>query len=184
MRLGHQHVAPPASVRHGHSRVHNPASSADGTWLCQLAAAGDADTRAQVVASTLGVAQRVGRSLERSIVEFLRPSRLLLVLDICERLLDVSGRLAAGTLAGCPGVRVLATSREALAVPGEEVWPLRAFEVPDPESGRSAAAASGSVRLLASGRPAPAPASPCRRRTRPRWSRSAAAWTACRWPSS
>jgi predicted ATPase len=59
--------------------------------LCELAAAGDADTLAQVVASTLGVAHRTGRSLERRIVEFLRPSRLLLVLDNCEHLLDVSG---------------------------------------------------------------------------------------------
>jgi predicted ATPase len=120
----------------------------DGAWLVELAAAGDADTLAQVVASTLGVAQRAGRSLEQSIVEFLRPARLLLVLDNCEHLLDASGRLAAAILASCPGVRVLATSREALAVPGEQVWPLRSLELPDPAGGAQAAAASGSVRLF------------------------------------
>jgi predicted ATPase len=116
-------------------------------WLCELAAAGDADTLAQVVASTLGVAQRAGRSLEQSIVEFLRPARLLLVLDNCEHLLGASGRLAAAILAGCPGVRVLATSREALAVAGEQVWPLRSLQLPDPAGGLDAAA-SGSVRLF------------------------------------
>jgi predicted ATPase len=121
---------------------------ADGAWLCELAAAGDADTLAQVVASTLGVPQRAGRALEHSIVEFLRPSRLLLVLDNCEHLLDPSGRLAAAILAGCPGVRILATSREALAVPGEQVWPLRSLELPDPAGGVDAAAASGSGRLF------------------------------------
>jgi predicted ATPase len=121
---------------------------AEGAWLCELAVAGDADTLAQVVASTLGVAQRAGRSLEQSIVEFLRPSRLLLVLDNCEHLLDPSGRLAAGILAGCPGVRVLATSREALAIPGEQVWPLRSLELPDPAGGLPAAAGSGSGRLF------------------------------------
>jgi predicted ATPase len=121
---------------------------AEGAWLCELAAAGDADTLAQVVASTLGVAQRAGRSLERSIVEFLRPSRLLLVLDNCEHLLDPAGRLAAAILAGCPDVRVLATSREALAVPGEQVWPLRSLELPDPAGGTPAATASGSGRLF------------------------------------
>jgi predicted ATPase len=120
---------------------------ADGAWLCELAAAGDADTLAQVVASTLGVAQRTGRSLERSIVEFLRPARLLLVLDNCEHLLDAAGRLAAAVLAGCPMVRVLATSREALAVAGEQVWPLRSLELPDPAGG-VAAAASGAGRLF------------------------------------
>jgi predicted ATPase len=120
----------------------------DGAWLCELAAAGDADTLAQVVASALGVAQRAGRSLERSIVEFLRSSRLLLVLDNCEHLLDPSGRLAAAILAGCPGVQVLATSREALAVPGEQVWPLRSLALPDPAGGVDAVAASGSGRLF------------------------------------
>jgi predicted ATPase len=120
----------------------------DGAWLCELAAAGDADTLAQVVASTLGVAQRAGRSLERSIVEFLRPTRLLLVLDNCEHLLDASGRLASGILAGCPGVRVLATSREALAIPGEQVWPLRSLGLPDPAGGLPAASGSGSGRLF------------------------------------
>jgi predicted ATPase len=121
---------------------------ADGAWLCELAAAGDADTLAQVVASTLGVAQRAGRSLGQSIVEFLRPSRLLLVLDNCEHLLDASGRLEAAILAGCPKVRVLATSREALAIPGEQVWPLRSLQLPDREGGLETAGVSGSGRLF------------------------------------
>ena len=124
------------------------ATFADGAWLCELAAAADADTLAQVVASTLGVVQRAGRSLEQSIVEFLRSSRLLVVLDNCEHLLEASGRLVAAILAGCPEVRVLATSREALAVAGEQVWPLHSLELPDPGSGWEAAAESASVRLF------------------------------------
>jgi predicted ATPase/class 3 adenylate cyclase len=121
---------------------------ADGAWLCELAAAGDADTMAQVIASTLGVAQRAGRSLERSIVEFLRPSSLLLVLDNCEHLLDASGRLAAAILADCRRVRVLATSREALSVPGEQVWPLRSLDLPRPDSALDAVAGTASVQLF------------------------------------
>jgi predicted ATPase/class 3 adenylate cyclase len=121
---------------------------AEGAWLCELAAAGDADGLAHVVASTLGVAQRAGRSLEQSIVEFLRPARLLLVLDNCEHLIDAAGRLTAGILAGCPGVRMLATSREALAIPGEQVWPLRSLDLPDPAGGVPMAEASGSGRLF------------------------------------
>jgi predicted ATPase len=120
----------------------------DGAWLCELAVAGDADTLAQVVASTLGVVQRPGRSLERSIVEFLRPSQLLLVLDNCEHLLDASGGLAAGILAHCPAVRVLATSREALAVAGEQAWPLRSLELPRSGGWLEESAASPSVRLF------------------------------------
>jgi predicted ATPase len=121
---------------------------AEGAWLCELAVAVDADTLAQVVASTLGVVQRAGRSLEQSIVEVLASSRLLLVLDNCEHLLDPAGRLAAAILAQCPGVRVLATSREALAVAGEQVWPLRSLDLPTPASGLDDASASASVRLF------------------------------------
>jgi predicted ATPase/class 3 adenylate cyclase len=121
---------------------------AEGAWLCELAAAGDADTFAQVVASAVGAVQRAGRSLERSIIEFLRPTRMLLVLDNCEHLLDASGRLAAGILAHCPEVRLLATSREALAIPGEQTWPLRSLDLPEAGGRLEAAAASASVRLF------------------------------------
>jgi predicted ATPase/class 3 adenylate cyclase len=121
-------------------------SFADGAWLCELAAAGDADTLAQVVASTVGAAQRRGRSLSQSIVEFLAASQMMLVLDNCEHLLDASGRLAAAILGNCPGVRVVATSREALAVAGEQVWPVRSLEVPEP--GESVGVAEGAVRLF------------------------------------
>jgi predicted ATPase len=120
----------------------------DGAWFCELAAADDGDALAQVVASTLDVMQRAGRSLERSIVEFLGSARLLLVLDNCEHLLDPSGRLASAIMAECPQVHVLATSREALAVPGEQVWPLRSLDVPDLGAGLEEAADAASVRLF------------------------------------
>jgi predicted ATPase/class 3 adenylate cyclase len=120
----------------------------DGAWFCELAAAGDVDTLAQVVASTVGAAQRAGRSLAQSVVEFLVPRRLLLVLDNCEHLLDASGQLAAAVLASCPGVRLLATSREALAVAGEQMWPVRSLRLPAPGDPLREAAADGAVRLF------------------------------------
>jgi predicted ATPase len=56
--------------------------------------------------------------------------------------------LAAGILADCSEVRVLTTSREALAVPGEQTWPLRSLDLPEPGGGLEAASASASVRLF------------------------------------
>ena len=56
-----------------------------------------------------------------SIVEYLKVRELLLVLDNCEQLLDDAGDFAAAVVQGCPKVSVLATSREALDVPGERV---------------------------------------------------------------
>ncbi len=85
---------------------------------------------ATAVAATLGVERRPGRSLEESIVELLAPQRALLVVDNCEHVLGAAGRLIGEVLRWCPGVRVLATSREALGMPGEVVWSVGPLELP------------------------------------------------------
>ena len=103
----------------------------DGAWLCELAVAANDETMAQVVAAVLGVVQRPGMSLEASISDSLRTKESLLVLDNCEQLLGPVSALAEKVLGECPGVRILATSREGLAVGGEHVWPLRSLPLPD-----------------------------------------------------
>ena len=103
----------------------------DGAWWCELAVASDGETMAQVVAAELGVSQRAGMSLPASISEYLRPKELLLVLDNCEQLLGPVSEFAERILRECPEVRILATSREGLAVEGERVWPLRSLPLPD-----------------------------------------------------
>jgi predicted ATPase/class 3 adenylate cyclase len=124
-------------------------SFADGAWLCELAAAGDGETMAQAVLAALRVQPRAGLSVAGSIVEFLRTrSALLLVLDNCEHLLGPAAELAADILRGCPGVRILATSRQALGVGGEQVFGLGPLSLPPPDAGMAAAAASEAVSLF------------------------------------
>ena len=120
----------------------------DGAWFCELAAASDAEAMAQVVASTLGVNPRPGATLDGSIIEFLAGKRLLVVLDNCEHLLSAAARLAEGILRGCPGVRVLATSREGLGVDGERNWALRSLPIPDAADAGMAIEASEAVQLF------------------------------------
>src|SRR6202007_2821604 len=103
---------------------------ADGAWLVELAAASNGDEMVQVVAAALGVVQRQGMSLAASVVDFLRPRQLLVVLDNCDHLLDATAELVEAILAGAAGVRVLATSREGLGIPGERLWPLRSLLLP------------------------------------------------------
>jgi predicted ATPase/class 3 adenylate cyclase len=103
----------------------------DGAWLCELAAATDDDALVQVVATTLGVQARPGTTLAGSIVEFVGTKELLVVLDNCEHLLDAAGHLAEAILQRCSATRIIATSREGLAVPGEHVVPLRSLGVTD-----------------------------------------------------
>ena len=120
----------------------------DGAWFCELATAADGETMAQLVAAELGVAQRSGMSLEASISDYLRPKVLLLVLDNCEHLLSAVGALAGRVLRECPGVRILATSREGLAVSGEQVWPLPSLPLPDPSDAPATTAANDAVVLF------------------------------------
>jgi len=103
----------------------------DGAWFCELAAADDAETMAQVIGSTLGCLQHPGLSLSASIVEYLKVRELLLVLDNCEQLLDDAGDFADAVVQGCPKVTVLATSREALDVIGERVVRVRSLATPE-----------------------------------------------------
>jgi predicted ATPase/class 3 adenylate cyclase len=122
---------------------------ADGAWLCELAAAADAESMAQVVAAALGVRPRPGLSTAGSVVEFLRTrAGVLLVLDNCEHLPGPAAALAADILHGCRGVRILATSRQALGVEGEQVFGLRPLSLPPPDTDLPAAAGSEAVDLF------------------------------------
>ncbi len=120
----------------------------DGAWLCELAVALDHDAMGQVVAAALGVSQRPGRSLVESIADYLRPKELLLVLDNCEQLLGPVATLAERVLRECPGVQILATSREGLGVGGEHVWPLRPLPVPSSTTTVTTAVATDAVVLF------------------------------------
>jgi predicted ATPase/class 3 adenylate cyclase len=102
----------------------------DGVWVCELGAADDVDALAQVVVATLGVTARPGLSLTASIAEFLAFKQLLVVLDNCEHLLDAASVLAEVVLQGCPDVRILSTSREALGLAAEHVVRVRSLSVP------------------------------------------------------
>ena len=122
---------------------------ADGAWLCELATAQDDEELAQVVAATLGVLARPATSLADSVIDALRMRELVLVLDNCEHIVAAVGRLAEGLLRDCPGVRILATSREALGIAGEQLWPLSALELPARTSDVDAILTSEAVQLFA-----------------------------------
>ena len=120
----------------------------DGAWLCDVATAQDADQLVEIVATTLAVLPRPGITLEASILDALHTKELVLVLDNCEQIVEAVGELTRGLLRECPRVRVLATSREALGIDGEQVWPLPSLALPDPSSPVDLVAASEAVTLF------------------------------------
>ena len=70
-----------------------------------------------------------------AIAAYLDANLALLVLDNCEHLVSACASLADALLKACPNLRVLATSRQALNVPGEITWPVPALRMPEPETG-------------------------------------------------
>jgi predicted ATPase/DNA-binding SARP family transcriptional activator len=94
----------------------------DGVWLAELAALADPGLVPQAVAAAVGVPEAAGRAPTETLCQALRARRLLLVLDNCEHLRGACAALAAALLGACPGVQILATSREPLGLPGEATW--------------------------------------------------------------
>jgi predicted ATPase/class 3 adenylate cyclase len=133
---------------------------ADGVWLAELAPLGDPAQIPSEVARAIGAPEVTGVPTMTTVTAFLAEKELLLLLDNAEHLVDGVARLAEQMLSTAPGLRILTTSREALAVPGEAVFQLQSLTCPGDSRGGSgarglqdldldAAASTEAVRLFA-----------------------------------
>ena len=103
---------------------------ADGAWLAELALVQDAGQVPAVVAAALRVREQPGMPMAEAVARVLARQQLLLVLDNCEHVTGAAAGLCAGLLLACDDVRVLATSREPLAVAGEARYRLGPLSLP------------------------------------------------------
>ena len=97
-------------------------------FVVELAPVHDPASTVAAIATAVDVQRRQHLTIEETLVEYLRARRVLLVLDNCEHLRSTVAPLADRLLGLCPEVTVLATSREVLGLPSEQVWrvgPLR-----------------------------------------------------------
>jgi predicted ATPase len=101
----------------------------EGVWLVELAPIRDPAAVPDAVAATLGVVPQAGASITEGLVRSLAGRTLLVVLDNCEHVLDAAADLVEALLVGSSTVKVLATSREGLRVPGEHLWPVPPLSV-------------------------------------------------------
>ena len=102
----------------------------DGVWLAELAPLADPGEIAPEIARALGVSELPGRPALDVVGDFLASKELLLVLDNAEHLIDGVATISERLLAAAPRLRVLTTSREALAVPGEVVVQVPSLTCP------------------------------------------------------
>ncbi|HEX6467447.1 MAG TPA: AAA family ATPase, partial [Streptosporangiaceae bacterium] len=135
----------------------------DGVWFVELAPVVDPAEVPSAVLTVLGLREvaklasargwvpnpgEIAEPLDR-LAAALANKRLLLLIDNCEHLIDAAARLAARLLADCPGVRILATSREPLGITGETLWTVEPLELPPPDTAVADATSYPAVRLLA-----------------------------------
>ena len=122
----------------------------DGVWLVELAPLAEASLVAEAVCRVISAPVSGARPAVDVAVSFLRQKNLLLVLDNCEHLLGGAAELTSALIAHCPGVSILATSREPLKIPGEVVYKVSTLPVPGIGQGDTAqdALRFASVRLL------------------------------------
>jgi predicted ATPase/DNA-binding SARP family transcriptional activator len=120
----------------------------DGVWLADLAGVADPLLVPPLVMQTLGVRQSREVAVIEALRYRLRSAELLLVVDNCEHLLGGCAALAVALLASAPGLRVLATSREPLGVPGEAVYPVPPLAVPPETADVQVLARAPAVRLF------------------------------------
>ncbi|MGQ0466908.1 MAG: helix-turn-helix transcriptional regulator [Sporichthyaceae bacterium] len=102
----------------------------DGVWWVELSALTDPDLVVEAVLTVLGVGDAGGTSALQRLLVHLANRDLLLVLDNCEHLVEECALLADSLLRGCPGVRLIGTSREALGVAGEVTWRVPPMGLP------------------------------------------------------
>jgi predicted ATPase/DNA-binding winged helix-turn-helix (wHTH) protein len=108
-----------------------------GVWLVDLAPLRDPGMVPSSVATVLGLEIRTEDPLP-ALVAALKDSRMLLLLDNCEHVIDAAAGLAGALLSGTSGVNILATSREPLGVSGERVHRLASLNSPEPSPGLTA----------------------------------------------
>ncbi len=113
-----------------YSRKHHRGDSV-GPWWIDLAPTTDPDGIVSKMAAVVETREAPGRDPQRALIDTIGGSDALMIVDNCEHLLEPSARVVATLLAECPGLRVLATSREALGIVGEGAVRVTSLSLPD-----------------------------------------------------
>jgi predicted ATPase len=87
----------------------------------------------QVISKVLRIPESPGLPVIEGVLEYLYDKELLLIMDNCEHLIEACAILAESILSNCPNVIILATSREAMKLPGEIAWSLPSLTLPSPK---------------------------------------------------
>jgi predicted ATPase/DNA-binding CsgD family transcriptional regulator len=102
-----------------------------GAWQVDLASLTDPALVPVAMARALGLPDEKGRSTVATVTGFIGAGRALVVVDNCEHLLEACAVMTEELLRACPGLSVVATSREPLGVAGEAIWRVPSLPLAD-----------------------------------------------------
>ena len=108
----------------------NTSSYADGLWMVDLSGVRDAELIPATAASALRLTLSGAGPTLAALTAQLAARELVVVLDNCEHLIDAAAELVRAMMDDCPGITVLATSREPLHLPGEIAWRVPSLRLP------------------------------------------------------
>jgi predicted ATPase/DNA-binding CsgD family transcriptional regulator len=106
-----------------------------GAWLVELAEVRDPSLVDNAVMASLDLRDQAATEPRVLLLSYLADKELLLVLDNCEHLLEAAAGIVNEVVRAAPGIRVIATSREPLAVAGEHVLPIAPLQLPAMDDG-------------------------------------------------
>ena len=107
--------------------------SGDGVWLVEMAPIFDGEAVPSAISEVLGIGEQPGRAVLDGLLDALAFQHVLIVLDNCEHLIGTCAKTADAILRRCPGVHLLATSREPLGIGGETIYRVPSLSLPGPD---------------------------------------------------
>ena len=106
-------------------------SFSGGVWLVELSTILESGQVLRAIAAVLDVREKSNTQLLDSLIEFISDQSMLLIMDNCEHLLTACASLAEKLLTACPNLKLLATSRESLGLPGEMTYHVPSLQLPE-----------------------------------------------------
>ncbi|MEO6696006.1 MAG: adenylate/guanylate cyclase domain-containing protein, partial [Ignavibacteria bacterium] len=110
----------------------------NGVWFIELASVHDVSLLPQLISNIFDIKEQPGQLQEDNLMQYLKEKEMLIILDNCEHLINACAHLSEKLLEFCSGLKIIATSREALRCSGEKIHQVLPMTFPDPENNLSA----------------------------------------------
>jgi len=106
----------------------------DGVWFVDLAPITSEDLVAKEITEVLKIKEVPNQLIFETLIDKIKDKNLLIILDNCEHLVKACAEIAVNLVQSVPGLKILATSREALCITGEQVWRVPSLTLIDPKT--------------------------------------------------